>query len=755
MNEKIRNQRQGTIVLILTGLIFVMLFFAIFVSKKMEGQARILTLIDATQVARFYLESYCLDVLRQTKRSLNDPNSNIYAKIRSATGKEVLPSDFYHPSSLMSDLAGEVDVTRHPPVISIIGGESLQYPKCLKVPELGERMGTISVRCSISLMKRKYSLDYQFFYKVAMVMNPMVREFVLFLDQISAEQTIKGGKDDKINVLLTKESDHPKSTEVGGGRPWILRPTSDKYLGNGQVFLGRDEEKVFLNLAGEKKRRLDFANYAVATNYNVDKGEMCDLWQIKAKFFKPGEVGAFDERAECFVDNNGDAIALRGLKLPTKVEDLDGFLYLLGFSDEIRYDGKGHFANTDRRLDDFLADAAFGVDEAYGNFYQNDRDYLGFASSLKLHGENIEIDWGRKEVKPPDQIFPPPRLVFGNVFSRFILLSFFRAPSIQGGAREIPFSTNANADLGTFKKHDGSEVKFQPDGPYTKYMSRIVTGFSANAYRLDGNPAQLDNTLSATDFKGTDNVSFVPSGKFSEFAKDWVKNIKLLAKEEKGEAQKRSIFARVGRFFQTREEFEQYAFKRNTGNEIEEFRLEGVVYVDADWVAIPPTKKREDKPDPLTIASEKIKGGVLIVKGDVILGDITRGVTSLTGAAVEDFQKKCKQENFLTFVSLRPTFEDDPKECIKFWGNQFMGVQAIALSPKNVETPSKMIGFAGDKTKPTFLFGGLAVSTPSMKDQVKDLEIPLSFGYTHCMNKEPVVTASIMPEVRSYNFLIE
>jgi hypothetical protein len=787
-SEKLGGRR-GTIVIILLGLISVMWIFGYWVSQRMSGQGQIVTVADATQVARFFLESYTQDVLHQLRAQINTEGSKPYDDIRglAAGGSRESPLNIdYSPCSFLTNLENTWKISeRHPPEIKLLEIEPLPYPACLTVPakvrEL-EYQGKLQITCRITLLKRKYFMTIKYPFKLVMVLTPVLRDFVLYVDQLHLEQTENIGDGDQLNLLLADKSDYaPKPTPSTGntpkdglGMPWVLStPLPGLYDLNGKVFLGKEKldanKGIYLNLAGERHARSQFSkSFSISSlNTKLDPGEFCDLWWVDGSLFKDptsGQVSRiFNEPSQLFSVNHNDN-SLRSKKIQTTT-DVIGQEYeqinlcLLGFSKEINQAGAGHFASTNWELEDFLND-----DTVFKAFMQKGREHLGYSSALRLFGKNQEVVQKQFNL----DYFQVERPIFGKIFHRFILLSLYQFSSMSGGIQVIPYSDDPGAadKLPKFDKHDGSDWKFEALGTYQSYMSQIVSKMSANRVKVaaDGSKTlsdQFNSCLGSEQFATTDGITFKdPLGKgFDRFSPEWFakKDSSVPAQQE---LLQRSILTRVSKYFPNRAEFERYAFKKN-GDQIEEFILDGVVFVDDDWVAVPPISSPDETPAALTISSDKIKGGILICRGQVILGDITRGLDVSSEEKIRSYlldNKKAEEilRSFMTFVSLSPSVAPyKNSECIKLCGNSFLGVHLIAMSPDPMGAAAEMISVA--KTDdPVRIFGGVAASSLKMNRQVQKSAKPLEITYIPWMASPKIPTrAEVSSAIRGYDFFID
>ena len=509
-------RRRGTVTVILLGLISVIVVFVFSLSRRLSSHTQLLTIGDHTQIARYYLESYTGDVISQLARQANDPGSDVYGFFRQAgTGDATIPSGAYHPNPLLADLKKELGIEHvGAPKIELRGQKALPYPGIVQMPDSLkglEKRGFLSISCSIRFNKRPYTMAVRAPFLAVMRMTPVLREFVLFCDRIHLEQQRPFGNQDRINLTFTKGSEHPQEVPANysayKGQPWVLWFT-DKGFSNkdkcGRVFLGADDKPIYLNLAGEK-------------NF---QGYMSDLWQVFPEWIKVNKTGDRFQLQPIFLDNAGKPISLRGIDVPLKFRNHMAKIGILGFCHEITDDAEdGIFSNSFRNLRDIM-----GPDPAFQALINDNPQALALASSLKLFGKNGEQN------NPDNPYYGPAREVFGSVFGRFLMITFFEYPSAQGGGQPLPYNANANFQPPPFATFNNvSEVLFTPAEPgqkYGDYMSRVVsggldTGGPAVDTYLCVNPASKKSRrpFGFRDFAPADGLRL--NGRFDAFGPAW------------------------------------------------------------------------------------------------------------------------------------------------------------------------------------------------------------------------------------------
>ncbi len=699
----------------------------------MRSHSNFAKIIDRTNTARFFLESYVADVMRQLQAALNDPTSsasNAYqASRKSAAGTTIsLP---YSPCDLLGSMAKELEIDLLPPEISLEDIATMSYPPMMSVPNPVEREGRFRIRCEIELDGSGFETIVHFREKTVMAVSPLLREFVFYSDQISLEQPEPAGPRDMLNVIRVKGSkamDGKSCWEF----PWRMFPGRFREPNpDGRVFLGKDSSKIFLNMAGEYLSRL-----GQPLGYPCDQGEMCDLRLVKPVFLIPsaekGFVSLTPPNSSPFSKEDGTGLLAREF-----VVDRNFHLVFLGFSDEISKRGGGIFTKSPYQLDDYLKD-----DPLFRGYFSN-LGSLAFSTSLKFKGRNELPKSGRG-----GELYDgaSSRVVFGNVYHRFIILGLIEIASAN--LLPIPYS-DRKVDLFQAPRKSGLRANFTippPSGESSfDLMSRIISGggpgnrfVSVNQClpdRAGGQPVssqekQGDRIMDFRRFSGTDGLRL--SRPFSDFAKEWFG----------APSAQSSVFARICRFFPSQDEFKRYSCVMKDGKMVG-FRLGGVFYVEGDVDL-----------DPIDFPSDRILGGTLIAGGKITFrGNVSRGITLPESAETGPEIDRITQDTFLTFVSLKPSLGGGRGECFVLQGDRFYGIQLVALSKDELEAPEKMVVF-GENGKKVVLWGGLAVSTPNMSEQVRRSE-PVVFQYVPKMSGEArtFVYVSRIPDAFEFSAL--
>jgi len=725
------SRSRGSVTLILLGLMSVMIVFAFGLSRRMTGHSQILTIGDQSQLARYYLESYMGDVNRQIIIQANKPGSEIYQALRKNTRSSFKVIFPYKASDLLRNLGKkelDINVDEFPPEVEICDPKPLSFPDILIMPKALqeiEKRGILEIKCSIRFQKKKYSLDVRYPFVVTMRMTPMLREFLLFCDSLHLEQSKPFGKQDQINIIFTKESQIPKNPPPGyhgyAGRPLILWPSAGDKDKTGRVFLGGDDSPIYLNLAGEK-------------SFRGDSGLMCDLWQVWPTWLKVNETGADFKQTPLFLDSNQKEVNVRGISIPLKLSSHQAQMGILGFSYEIADPNEGFFSDSSRTLEDFL-----DPDPSYKNMISDGKQYLALSSSIKLFGPNLESEM------PDITYFGPNREVFGKVFGRFFLLTFFKPVSQSGGGTPLTYNPDPNYKPSLFSKYcEVQKVEFEPKNPqhiYSDFMSRVVSGggdYSGNdapEHYLAVNPESKKSkkSLSYAEFKPADGLQL--GGRFDSFGESWFKILyEGSSRAPYDDIRVKSVHSRICREFANQDEFKKYA-----GINKNKFWVDGVVFV-------------RGKLELDNIDTKDIRGGIVIVENGISLKNITRGISFTDEMApqqmIDEVGKAVdtmSQDQILTFVSLRG-------ETITLRGDKQIGVQLISLRSQLVGRPLDQIVW--ENPRRIVFCGGLAVSTLNMEHRIKEFARanyePIFMFVPSMSDKNPSFSAHLMPSMEGY-----
>ncbi|MBF0408465.1 MAG: hypothetical protein HQM10_14030 [Candidatus Riflebacteria bacterium] len=715
--------RKGNITIILLGLISVMIIFMFSLSRRMSGHTQLLTVADSSQIARYFLESYSGDVFRQLKKLVNDSPANTSPSEYFKCFRDVNVAERcinfseYKACSLLVNLEKDLEIKRiGTPKLKIADMKPLKTPSMFEYSSQQknrEKRGFIEIDCVAEFQKKKYNLNVRYPFRVVFTMTPMLREFVLFVDKMHLEQTTAFLPEDKVNILQVTDGECLENSSSGRGNPLILMsepPDDQKVERNGRVYLGDDSHGIYMNLAGEK---------------NFRSGRFNDLWQITPRTFDPTAPSSQNFSCIHFFDKkDGSKLTLRGMHIELAKRGHLARMAVLGFSSEVDDTNKGIFAEASWKLDDFTkTDPAF--EKIKGN-----RQLLSMASAVKLRGLNMEPELDRLGgASALKTYYGPAREIYGNVFARFFVLTFFEFPS---GFGPLPFNSDPNYRPSYNQPITNQPMYFEPkSGNYASYMSRVVSGgdgaYNSTGARntplnqIGGPLPGVPTLLPYSSFKPFDLLKVKKP--FDNFAGEWFK----LEKNKPGDSL-RSVQSRICRYFP-----DQKSFEENTGIAKGKFHLNGVVFLDS------PLSLTND------INTKDIKGGIVLVNGPITLGNITRGLTGFkSDSEFKDLMKlrdDMKQEEVLTFVSITG-------DTITLAGDKHIGVHLVSFKP-GITSPVDQIRWTkGDEI--VFL-GGIAVNVLNLKERVRDFKKSPLFYYLPCMSSaDPSLSVSLLGNMSSY-----
>lgn len=763
-----KSGKKGNITIILLGLISVMLVMVMALSKRMSGHTQLLTLSDYTQITRYFLESYAGDVLQQINTDVNKPDSDLFEAFRGAPGDTKLSTKFYTPSAMLKKLGEELKIQiQLPPEIVFSKSEELGYPQGFDCPNTlkgKEKKGLLEIVCKAKFQGREYTLRVQYPFTVVMRMLPVFKDFLMFADQIAREQgDAKIGPDDNINVLFTRDGKHPDELDNGvlshnsirpgfKYRPMVLLPPLDmaEYTDanlSGRVFLGPADKSIFLNLAGDTREQANNADASTAPDeVNASVGEM---FLVSPETFKVADDTTEYGYIPVFMNRQGEFIRMMGLNVPLKYGHT-AKMGILGFSYEIIPEShiEGIFSGAAYTAGDF-----FNSGGSSSEFWQKlegfGKGYMAMASGIKLMGP-----------KPDNfQLGHTNRQVFGNVLSRFFVLTFWWPPS--GGGEPLQYDENRGP--GNFPEREvyGSvKYTFEPlhsQQKYQDFMSRMVSGKnwspSGSSSTLPDGFMAYNSDISQKSKRIFTNADFVANDGF--LAKDRLDNLarSWFNVENSKEKFGKGAEIRVGRTYASGKEFLEAA-----GVAKGQFNVNGVVYV-AGPLKVPP----------LTMGNDKIGGGIVLVDGPIEIDNITRGYAIDTnqfklgkygnmlfsGSAYDFYQKwktEISQENFLTFVSLR----GDP---IQVKGEALIGVHLVNLYDKH-NRPYSQIKWTSGSSKEIVFCGGIACNYLDLPERMKEfgliksscnlLRAPFFMYHSAMAAPEPALAVQMMENMRGY-----
>lgn len=758
------HRKKGNITIILLGLISVMLVMVMALSKRMTGHTQLLTLSDYTQITRYFLESYVGDVLQQINAQINDPDSELYQAFRGAPGRQKLSTAFYKPAGLLKKLSDELKVEMQlPPEIVFSHAEALPYPTGFDCPNNlrgKEKKGLLEIVCKAKFHGRQYVLRVQYPFTVVMKMVPVLKDFMLWVDKIGAEQgRDKMGPNDHLNIMFTKEGRHPEEPDsaalslarnirVKPGfkyRPFILLPPLDdneyknpKLAGN--VFLGPSDEAVYLNLAGDTRE-------AAADAHGAESGEeftasVGEMFLVSPEALQVGDVKKGFDYVQVFINKKEQFVRMMGQEIELK-HKLIAKMGVLGFSNEVVPETGEIFKDSSYTPEDF-----FNAGSAASEFWQKvesfGHGYMAFSSGLKLMGIRPDLGGHAK------------RQIFGNVLARFFIMTFWY-PRFGGG---LPLQYDENIGPGNYpeKVFTWGKDTFEPalEGQkYQDFMSRLVSGKNWNPRTgkvpPDFMPLNADYEQEIKDIflegKFAGNDGFTAKAKLEELGRNW------FAVETTAGRVANGAESRIGRTYSSGDEFLEAA-----GVKQGKFKINGVVYVKGP-LKIPPLKMK----------NSEIGGGVVLVDGPIQIDSITRGYdidtaqfklgpagNMLRQGPAYDFYQKIKteitQESFITFVSL----SGDP---ITIRGELLIGVHLINLHDKNNMPYDQILWSSGIRKEIVFV-GGIACNYLNLPKRLEEfgqiksscslLKAPFFLYHSAMAAKEPAMAVQMMENMRGY-----
>ncbi len=634
-----------------------MLIMVAAMSRRMSGHTQLLTLGDYTQISRYFLESYVGDVMQQMRAASNDPKSTFSKEICSAISDAdttvPLNIGFYSASDQLTSLGHELEIDcKYKPTLEVIGAEPLEYPDGIDAGDKAgqEKKGLLQLTCECVFRKREYKLTVQYPFIVVFRVTPVIKDFMLFVDNMAKEQQTE----DSINILKIgkdKIADRQDLGESSGNyniKPFVLlQPLDQKYDAketSGRIYLGPSDRAVYINLAGGSS--------------DSSVNETFLVWE---KDIGPETEGTLTD-VPVFKRQDGSDISLPGVRIDLTYDDTAN-MGVMGFCDDF----SEVFENTAWKPEHFLGEG----DDA-GTYWgsmrkkhgSNATKAMNYASALKLLGLNV----GDKVTTA--------RSIYGNVFARFMLLTFWEPYSAPGiplvydphrTVDQVPEARDWRNGIRKFLPKDNVGYQF--------FQSRVMSGFdwetqknSLSQYK-NFMPLNTDDNshevYTEAEFTAPDGFSLDGNLKFHDFGKTWFK-------VSQSSSEKQSpIEQRIGRAFTSQEEFEKAV------GYPEKFKVNGIVYVKGNLSL-----------DDMNLSPDDCSGGVVLVDGSISLGNIYRGkkIDSrnflLKDHSAEDYFKHWNdpasdeyiaQDKILTFVSLSGNQ-------ITLNGNVMLGVQLVTLA---------------------------------------------------------------------------
>ena len=830
--------KKGNITVVLIGLISVMLLMTLALSKRMTGHTQLLTLGDYTQISRYFLESYVSHVLQQVRAQVNDPTSELNKKICEGFDGDIdeeveLTESFnYEESSVLEELTtiyGNNNKIKRidPPVLKLTKrSKILKYPEGIKPPsDKGnvEKRGYLEIICKCEFNKKEYTLTVQYPFSVVYRMTPILKDFMLYVDNMWYEQKaysndgagVGWAADDKINILgiekgkvnktdksKTLEKDFSIPTSNYKIRPMVLlspyQTGNDDYKTSGMVYWGPTsnngspddtfEKSIYYNLSGitpdseVENENIDLNDMYLIPKYAFDPDEGLENNENNSQNKKPVVSEISDNEVTFPLGYNGTNIKAYGVDVELEEGHKAGTIKIgvFGFGKEISsFLGK----TSDKwKIEDFLGDnnSFDGRDLLKDTFWgkicdESDSDeYLKYASGIRLFGLHYK---GVSNLRTQRQIF-------GNIFERFLVLTFWEFENGEALIYNPDLAINEIQGIAPTYLPDRI-MKFWPKGYredmprneqveiYRRYMSKIMSGlkakdnykkdeFSPGKYQDLFIPLNINYELTGKheiyyEDKCKPNDGFeIKRGWFDLFGKKWF--------EPSNDNNIDNIEQRIGRAYKDQKKFKNAVGLNNKKKK--QFKINGVVYVKGDL----------DLSEGMDLKPEDCSGGIVLVDGDLTIGNITRG-ESITASKFEyvsdaspatDYFTKWNDENkpetyigpdkILTFVCIGK----DRKITIK--GNVLLGVQLINLTSSSPERENHddQISWKLDSNKDEIIFLGSIVCNrlnlvnrllefgKITKSSDKVIDAPF-FVYPPSMSTEnPPLAVQIMEDMRSY-----
>jgi hypothetical protein len=659
---RFNSNGSGSSLFIVIGVLSLLAVIVTFLFYSTRSRIAVTKIHDQNKVVRYFLESYAGDILFQLRENANNKETKVYEQFRQALknlDRIDIDTGFYDKSELLKFMeTNPFGMLRSShsllePQIYMTQPQPLKLPEMFDISEYktAEYQSHLSISCGIELNDKKYRLKVEYPFKLVSLALPLLREFVFFADQLHLEQS-DAFENDKINLVGIKDGEIAPSS----GKPIIIGPNQaeEKTETLGQIFFGSDNKPVYLNIAGEKIFR---------------SGKMNDLWMITPEFLDPVKADTPEFISHVLGFYSGRYF--RTVKIPV-TSDKFVFCYVLGFSTENLDPVNGHFAKTSLNFRNlFSGDPAFERLEGV-----SDDSVFAKASAIKPYG-----------IKPEKEEYylGPNRRIYGDVFSRFFMFSRFEW--YDNGLRR--------SDLPHDSIPDGIPFETQPGTNYEHYMTRIVSAGLDYDYNrpvpfhycpTNRNDKVLPERIRAKDFVGIDGLKLKKG--FANYASEFL--LTNLRPEQRVGNVANTIWQRVTYEFATQKEFKRFV---KAGEN--EFRVNGICYIKDDL-------NLSDG-----IVNEKIVGGIVLVDGDITLGNIDRGLDFNDDKMLEETAINLPASEVLTFVSFGKNSQ------IRLTGTRYMGLHLVNLQ-NNLNEPVKQLVFQNPDESFKF-FGAIAVSTPDLE----------------------------------------
>ncbi|MBF0410304.1 MAG: hypothetical protein HQM10_23360 [Candidatus Riflebacteria bacterium] len=789
MNRHNFRQRKGALMFLFLGAFGLLVVLSMSLFGRFRAHVQNVTFIDQGIIARYFLEAMSDDIIRQLKDQYEKKNGLFFDKtsewLKSAgtshdtdfkasqlgctPGKLVkkLASNYAGSSRLMFEYDPD-------PKISFGEWKTLEPPDIFSMSannKWPEKEGKISVESWASINGTKFRLKVSRRFKFALRLLPVLKDFAWYFDSLHEEQKSSSGEDaDNLNVLpldygeITDNKIFPLSLSTfceGIGAKILLNPDL-----NGRVFLGDEDNLMFLNMGGEielplRKGRFSDLYLIRRDHFDVPPEDSGDIFKPESlQLFKALSLESLSIFAKAD-DPNSLNRSIRSLKVNAINEQTNApdpyttaTLFVLGFGSELSGNtANGLFSDNGWSLNTFLKNDP-GL-----KYIQKSADSITMSSAIRPYG--LSPDWrivrglssssalakgGWQQILNSGTSLIPLRQIFGPLARRFMVLSYHNIGSVDG---PLPYQTSSEYSPPELTKPGYSEEKysFNPPGPggksnytnYAKLMSRIVSGdfnrireYTSQSvkfpdgfegYELEPERKSLPRLRprGSRDFKSPEGITFSQKGRFS-LLKDYV------SLSDTPDNALTGLKARITGYFKSGQEFLKRA-TRTDEKGARCFDASGISYVEGD----------------LTLSegiNDKIFGGIVIVNGSLTLGNIHRGLKILSEAEIYKVASELKQSDFITFV-VNPSKTNK----ITLTGDKYVGVQLVMLSPDN---PTPLI-----PQNPFLFVGGLAISRPDVKRLTASLkkgDKETVLYYCPCMGTTP---ADLFFDVNSANISFE
>ena len=746
MLYKFRNKK-GNVTIILIGIISVMILMTMALSKRMTSHTQLLMLSDYTQISRYFLESYVGDVMQNMRYEITNPDSalsqEIYKDIDNIKEQELRDKFYKNPSPKLKELATELKIDcDYKPEVKIVDPESyindnpddpntstnegdgnLKYPDGIDPGKnLGkEKKGLIRIICKCKFNNRDYKLEVKYPFSVVFRMTPVIKDFMLFVENMNEEQK---DTEDGINILLAEETKYSDTLRkgtyglTGGAKPFILLQPLDQYKYNnpgasGKVYLGASDKPVYINLAGgsytsdiNETFLLSTKDLGIAT-----KAQILDLVP-----FLPLPTDRY----------NGKWLSLPGTAVPIK-NSQEAKMSAMGFSSMV--EDAFLDSGSSWHLDHFIKDSDDWKLVKAGESSLSKA--LSYASALKLYGLNGDI---------------AVREIYGNVFARYLILTFWYPNRTVVSGEPLYYDKNRSIDqipqklmlrvqgenrYIKFEPLDEENDYYDPGVTYKFFMSRIMSGYdwsnytgSAEDKENDFAPMNIGNDttqeraiLTELEFQPQDGFSIKSSSdfKFNDFGEKWFG----YSQTENGDLS--PIEERIGRAYSNQDKFfEAVGYDKNASKDSKQnFKVNGVVFVNGDL----------DLSNGMILDSSSCSGGVVLVNGKITLGNIFRNeklkpsdfvlVRGSSRPAEDKFREWTNSakpnyiaaDKILTFVSLSG-------DSIEVVGNVLLGVQLVNDLFKNNRDQIKFD--VANKRDGLIFYGSIVCKKLDLVERIKE-----------------------------------